>query len=74
MKKELLKVDNSTIYELPHDMLSLEIEGHEPIKAHSIPANREKIIEDLTFISKTLQKIDKFRESEKLIDFLESEE
>ena len=44
MKKELLKVDNSTIYELDHNMLSLEIEGHEPIHAHY---TSESVIEDL---------------------------
>jgi hypothetical protein len=68
MKKELLKVDNSTIYELDHNMLSLEIEGHEPIHAHY---TSESVIEDLKQISGCLQRIDNFKKSEKLIDFLE---
>jgi len=68
MKKELLKVDNSTIYELDHNMLSLEIEGHEPIHAHY---TSESVIEDLKQISGCLQRIYNFKKSEKLIDFLE---
>jgi hypothetical protein len=43
MKKELLKVDNSTIYELDHNMLSLEVDGHEAIHAHY---TSESVIED----------------------------